>query len=238
MAENDAPCMFFKKSTRRGGGVRKRQKESSDEDDSDDEESCVIRKERNKKHYMLAGTTHSGKKKNKPIEEEANDSDDEKAEKLKKLFTYESKKTQESEGPNDQGATATLETETEHDRDARAIFEKSRMINENLKGQKDDKIYRGQNYYTKYVESRDSAQMSAANKKGPIRAPVYLRATTRWDYQPDVCKDYKETGTCGFGDSCKFLHDRSDYKSGWELDKEWEDEQNKKQGTRLILNLV
>ncbi|XP_048479741.1 E3 ubiquitin-protein ligase RNF113A-like [Plutella xylostella] len=42
----------------------------------------------------------------------------------------------------------------------------------------------------------------------------------RWDYQPDICKDYKETGFCGFGDSCKFLHDRSDYKHGWQLERE------------------
>ena len=38
------------------------------------------------------------------------------------------------------------------------------------------------------------------------------------DYQPDICKDYKETGYCGFGDTCKFLHDRSDYLAGWQLD--------------------
>lgn len=44
------------------------------------------------------------------------------------------------------------------------------------------------------------------------------------DYQPDVCKDYKETGYCGFGDSCKFLHDRGDYKSSFELEKEWEEQ--------------
>ncbi|MGH0141825.1 UNVERIFIED_CONTAM: hypothetical protein FKN15_005352 [Acipenser sinensis] len=37
-------------------------------------------------------------------------------------------------------------------------------------------------------------------EKGPIRAPDHLRATVRWDYQPDICKDYKETGFCGFGD--------------------------------------
>lgn len=36
-------------------------------------------------------------------------------------------------------------------------------------------------------------------RKGPIRAPANLRATVRWDYQPDICKDYKETGFCGFG---------------------------------------
>lgn len=68
-----------------------------------------------------------------------------------------------------------------------------------MKGQKEDNVYRGTKNYTKYVESRDSAQMNAANKKGPIRAPTFLRSTTRWDYQPDVCKDYKETGYCGFG---------------------------------------
>lgn len=43
--------------------------------------------------------------------------------------------------------------------------------------------------------------------------------SARFDYQPDICKDYKETGFCSFGDSCKFLHDRGDYKSGWELEK-------------------
>ena len=28
-------------------------------------------------------------------------------------------------------------------------------------------------------------------------------------------------------DSCKFLHDRSDYKSGWQLEREWEANQGK-----------
>ena len=42
------------------------------------------------------------------------------------------------------------------------------------------------------------------------------------DYAPDVCKDWKQTGFCGFGDSCKFLHAREDYKQGWELDRDWE----------------
>jgi len=62
-------------------------------------------------------------------------------------------------------------------------------------------------------------------KAGPIKGITNLRVTCRFDYQPDICKDYKETGYCGYGDSCKFLHDRGDYKTGWELEKEWEDEQ-------------
>lgn len=55
----------------------------------------------------------------------------------------------------------------------------------------------------------------------PDRAPTNIRTTLKIDYQPDVCKDYKETGYCGFGYACKFLHDRSDYKAGWQLDRDW-----------------
>eukprot|EP01035_Chromulina_nebulosa_P032591 gene32591-43543_t len=63
---------------------------------------------------------------------------------------------------------------------------------------------------------------------GPMKAPSFLRATSRFDYQPDICKDYKETGFCGYGDNCKFLHDRGDYKSGWQMEREWEEKQNQK----------
>ncbi|KAI4467428.1 zinc finger protein [Holotrichia oblita] len=128
-------------------------------------------------------------------------------------------------GPNDQGATATLEIETEIDKDAQAIFEKRLEINKELEGQADDKIYRGINNYAQYYKPKDTAAGNASSglvRRGPIRAPANLRATVRWDYQPDICKDYKETGFCGFGDSCKFLHDRSDYKHGWQLEREWE----------------
>jgi RING finger protein 113A len=47
-----------------------------------------------------------------------------------------------------------------------------------------------------------------------------------------VCKDYKETGRCGFGDSCKFLHDRGDYKQSHQLDADWNAEQEKKRKMR------
>lgn len=59
-------------------------------------------------------------------------------------------------------------------------------------------------------------------KKGPVKASTNVRMTITTDFAPDVCKDYKKTGWCGFGDSCIFLHDRSDMKQGWQLDREWE----------------
>ncbi|RUS34573.1 hypothetical protein BC938DRAFT_479656 [Jimgerdemannia flammicorona] len=64
--------------------------------------------------------------------------------------------------------------------------------------------------------------------RGPQRAPANIRVTAVFDYKPDLCKDYKETGFCGYGDSCIFLHDRSDYKSGWQLEREWDEAQKNK----------
>lgn len=33
----------------------------------------------------------------------------------------------------------------------------------------------------------------------------------------------QETGYCGYGDNCLYIHDRGDYKSGWELERDWEE---------------
>lgn len=32
-----------------------------------------------------------------------------------------------------------------------------------------------------------------------MRASAHIRVTARFDYQPDLCKDFKETGYCGYG---------------------------------------
>jgi RING finger protein 113A len=86
--------------------------------------------------------------------------------------------------------------------------------------------YRGQSQYHQYVEKREST-MGNKMSIGPVKASSNIRITNRMDYQPDVCKDYKLTGYCGYGDSCIFLHDRTDYKAGWQIDREWEQEQRR-----------
>ncbi|KAI9372515.1 hypothetical protein BJX61DRAFT_439244 [Aspergillus egyptiacus] len=82
-----------------------------------------------------------------------------------------------------------------------------------------DGTYKGTANYQSFIQKNPNAP----NKTfGPIKAPTNVRTVTFMDYAPDVCKDYKLTGYCGFGDSCKFSHMREDYKQGWELDRDWE----------------
>ncbi|CAN0395600.1 unnamed protein product [Pylaiella littoralis] len=128
------------------------------------------------------------------------------------------------------GATHYTEIDTEADRDARAILEKNVRLNEEGATTDKDGLYHGQAGYKNHIK-KNEAQIGGnkhTGTQGPIRAPTFLRATCRFDYQPDICKDYKETGFCGFGDSCKFLHDRADYKSGWAMEQEFEAKEKKR----------
>jgi RING finger protein 113A len=73
---------------------------------------------------------------------------------------------------------------------------------------------------------------------GPIKGPTNIRTITVTDYTPDVCKDYKQTGHCGFGDGCKFLHAREDYAAGWKLDRDWElSTKGKKPGGTVVASV-
>ncbi|KAI9758743.1 MAG: hypothetical protein M4579_002846 [Chaenotheca gracillima] len=82
-----------------------------------------------------------------------------------------------------------------------------------------DSTYKGQANYQGFIQKNPNAP---SRQVGPVKAPTNIRTITITDFAPDVCKDYKQTGFCGFGDSCKFLHAREDYKQGWELDRDWE----------------
>ncbi|KAI9995293.1 hypothetical protein PInf_012345 [Phytophthora infestans] len=136
--------------------------------------------------------------------------------------------------PQQYAGDATYETQidTEKDRDARAIMERSIKANQDGSADADSgKVYRGQAAYKSYITKKESqiGMNKYTGTQGPIRAQTWARAISRFDYQPDVCKDYKETGFCGYGDSCKFLHDRGDYKSGWQIEKEYAEKEKKRQ---------
>lgn len=82
-----------------------------------------------------------------------------------------------------------------------------------------DGTYKGLANQTKFIQKNPNAPTRTV---GPIKAPTNIRTVTVTDFAPDVCKDYKQTGFCGFGDNCKFLHAREAYAQGWQLDREWE----------------
>lgn len=132
----------------------------------------------------------------------------------------------------DQRVAAVTEHDTAIDHDHRAILERNERIGKALlEGELKEGIYRGLGAHRPIVNRREGA-ISAGKHSGlygPVRGNQHVRMTMRIDLNPEICKDYKETGYCGFGDTCIFLHDRSDYKPGWQLEKEWEAEQRKKQ---------
>lgn len=125
----------------------------------------------------------------------------------------------------------------ESELDPRAQYDRIRDIQNKIdSGELEEGVYRGLNAYRAYVQPDDDRKISSANMTGglgPNRAMANVRTTCRFDYQADVCKDYKETGYCGFGDSCKFLHDRSDYKTGWELEHDWDAQERQREKERL-----
>lgn len=64
---------------------------------------------------------------------------------------------------------------------------------------------------------------------GPVKQLKSIQHSNGIDYNPSRCKDFHDTGYCVFGNSCIFIHDRTDYKSGYELDRDWDMLQRGKQ---------
>lgn len=191
--------------------ARKRKQSSDDEkkknssDEEDEESGSAVVKPDDKKRYNPNFHSSTANKKTRK-RDSGSDSDAAKSSGDEIVVSYKSKRSAKPEGPRDQGATSEVYTETETDRDAIALLKKSQEINKELEGKADDKKYRGLNNYTQFFKKKDSAMGNAGgNSVGPMRAPSNIRSTVRWDYQPDICKDYKETGFCGFGGKFSFV---------------------------------
>jgi RING finger protein 113A len=129
-------------------------------------------------------------------------------------------------------ATKEVEIDTEKDKDARAIIDRNMKISKDkLQGKIANDVYMGKSASIIYAEKseKDMSMYKITGTLGPLRAPSNLRVTCRFDFAPGICKDWKETGFCGFGDGCIFMHDRGDYKSGWEVEEEWKTKQKEKE---------
>ncbi|KAE8685606.1 Zinc finger CCCH domain-containing protein 1 [Hibiscus syriacus] len=218
--QSEQVCNFFRKPTK-GKNIRKRTI-NEDEDEDSRNGSSLLQNQRktskadNKLYFSTASSRTSAAESN--------------TEPDKPIFQFESSK--DIQVQNDSRATAILETETEFTKDARAIRERVlKRAEEALKGKTTssggEKLYTGMHGYVDHKAGFRREQTVASEKAGgshgPLRASAHIRVSARFDYQPDICKDYKETGYCGYGDSCKFMHDRGDYKSGWQLEKDWEE---------------
>jgi len=200
----------FKKSGKRRN-VRKREKTSSDSDENTSASSSVVRGD---KRVTPANPLKSATCSVKKLKEE------------REAFLPAIQSTKTDAPEIDGGATRTFELDTAKEVDSTTIYKRNlEMSKKDDVNEEYKEVYKGSGAYQKFIEVKDSVVANAGGgqlKQGPIRRPDHLRATVRWDYAPDICKDYKETGFCGFGDSCKFMHDRSDYKSGWQLEREWQ----------------
>eukprot|EP00249_Psilotum_nudum_P011106 c22969_g1_i1 orf=646-1632(+) len=236
---SDSACLFFKKHSK-SKNLRKRVAEEED-DEGDDTGSAIVAQKAKAPKKVGGGLEFSSQA---PVVSESLISKNENShinEVKGGSFLYESSK--EIQTQTDNRATAVSETETEFNKDARAIRERVlKQAEEALKGKGlvDNKVYKGLHGYTDYKAGFRREQTIAGEKAGgahgPLRASAHIRWSVRFDYQPDICKDYKETGYCGYGDACKFMHDRGDYKSGWQMEREW-DEEKKRERDQILLGM-
>ncbi|KAL0011842.1 hypothetical protein SO802_006950 [Lithocarpus litseifolius] len=180
--ENQQPeqvCSFFRKPSK-NKNIRKRTVDEDEKEDSKTEGPFLHSHKKtikpNNKLYFSIGSS-----KNK-ISTEA------KEESEKPIFQFESSK--EIQVEHDSRSTATLETETEFSRDARALRERSlKQAEEALKrrgkSSGDEKLYKGIHGYTDYKAGFRREQTFASGKAGgaygPLRASADIRVSEEWD---------------------------------------------------------
>ena len=205
MAEVAAP--IFKKRGAKATNIRKRpatppQEDSDASDGSDftDDEAGVRVKRRKTAGVNTASTSTRA------------------AQDLSKFSKYSADRSLNITANEDATRTSNWYEDASKSADAAVAMAKAKSQTED-QAQDNKGTYRGTSTYSNFIQKHTDAP---SRQVGPQKAPTNVRTITVTDFAPDVCKDYKQTGFCGFGDSCKFLHAREDYKQGWQLDKEWE----------------
>jgi RING finger protein 113A len=141
----------------------------------------------------------------------------------------------------DQKTRSTFEGTTTYEADRSAVIEASNDATKqsNWFEENTDDVFSSKNLLgsmrSKPQTFIEKAPDAPPRQVGPQKASTNIRTITITDYTPDVCKDYKQTGFCGFGDNCKYLHAREDYAAGWKLDRDWEmSTKGKKPGGTIV----
>ncbi|KAJ2341639.1 RNA-splicing factor, partial [Coemansia erecta] len=199
MSAESAPSIapLFKKSRRRGANIRKRTADDAGaaEDPVSEEAAAIVKSESG----LRAAKQMKPESELQPDKDEAETKDTDAAEYHYKRAA-DATRTEEYDAPiSKPGSNKQADADKQAD--------------------SGDGTYKGKGSYTNRVAG------TGTMRAGPVRGPANVRTTNVVDYQPNVCKDYKETGYCGYGDSCIFLHDRGVYKTGWQLEKEFEESQ-------------
>ena len=195
---SDLAVPTFKKRGNKASNIRKRPatpppEDSASESEYTDTEDGARVKRRKKDGVKVVSSKHQA------------------AQDLSKSTTYSADRSTTISTNEDATKTSNWYDEADH-----AVAKPSKSPNE---ANDRNGGYKGSSSYSTFIEKNPDAPN---RQVGPVKAPTNIRTITVTDFAPDVCKDYKQTGFCGFGDGCKFLHAREDYKQGWQLDKEWE----------------
>ncbi len=111
---------MFKKSKRNTANIRKRKADQQDSVEDNDEQTVILPEKQKKKAAIDSSSESQGQKEIIPA--------------------YEASGKAESLLPADMGATAVQEIDTERDKDATAILERSLQLQKELEGKEDDKI--------------------------------------------------------------------------------------------------
>ena len=198
----DVAVPTFKKRTNKSSNVRKRpatpplDDSASESDYTDDEAGARVKR---RKREGVTVTSNGARA----------------AQDFSKSTKFEADRSANITANDDATKTSNWYAEAANAADAaKATARAQREANEDTSG-----AYQGSAQYSNFIQKNADAP---SRQVGPVKAPTNVRTITVTDFAPDVCKDYKQTGFCGFGDNCKYLHAREDYKQGWQLDKEWE----------------
>ncbi|KXX82592.1 Pre-mRNA-splicing factor cwc-24 [Madurella mycetomatis] len=215
-----APVAIFKKRGAKGkANLRKRPATPPPANDSDDSDFSssedeagqrIKRRKKNNTGAVVASSTSSGREKGTAAAAAADD--------ILPTTVFEADRN------------AALDTAKRDATKQTNWFDEDDLSSKNLLGStrvkeampSSDGTYKGLANQTSYIPRNPDAAARRGGAVGPVKAPTNIRTITITDMAPDVCKDYKKTGFCGFGDNCKFLHAREDYAYGWQLDQEWE----------------